>query len=137
WLEWWPASYRNGGRCLIGMAAGFTSESALALHVKLDELLRAVGEADIETAKIDHKEPEEIEVQRERKQRGIEPCPAAGAGTTLQTCQKTKIGNFPKRSAYRSSRARRKRRVIDRHVIEDEQPMLCGSQGWAIKECRA
>ncbi len=28
WLEWWPASYRNGGRCLIGMAAGFTSESA-------------------------------------------------------------------------------------------------------------
>ncbi|MER9606793.1 recombinase family protein, partial [Mesorhizobium sp. M0243] len=29
WLEWWPASYRNGGRCLIGMAAGFTSESAL------------------------------------------------------------------------------------------------------------
>lgn len=27
-LEWWPASYRNGGRCLIVMVAGFTSESA-------------------------------------------------------------------------------------------------------------
>ncbi|MER9445948.1 hypothetical protein NKI79_32555 [Mesorhizobium sp. M0340] len=30
WLERWPASYRNAGRCLIGMAAGFTSESAVA-----------------------------------------------------------------------------------------------------------
>ncbi|TIS86182.1 low affinity iron permease family protein [Mesorhizobium sp.] len=39
-----------------------------ALHAKLDELLRAVGEADSETAKIDDKEPEEIEDQRERKQ---------------------------------------------------------------------
>ncbi|WP_353817162.1 low affinity iron permease family protein [Mesorhizobium sp.] len=45
-----------------------------ALHAKLDELLRAVGEADSETAKIDDKEPEEIETQRERKQQAIEPC---------------------------------------------------------------
>ncbi|WP_282595214.1 low affinity iron permease family protein [Mesorhizobium mediterraneum] len=41
-----------------------------AVHAKLDELLRAAGEADSETAKIDNKEPEEIEVQRERKQQG-------------------------------------------------------------------
>ncbi|GLS38285.1 membrane protein [Mesorhizobium tianshanense] len=39
-----------------------------ALHAKLDELLRAIGEADSETARIDDKEPEEIEAQREQKQ---------------------------------------------------------------------
>ncbi|MER8456493.1 low affinity iron permease family protein [Mesorhizobium sp. M0965] len=39
-----------------------------ALHAKMDELLRAVSDADNETAKIDKKEPEEIEAQREQIQ---------------------------------------------------------------------
>jgi hypothetical protein len=44
-----------------------------ALHAKLDELLRAASEADSETATVDKKEPEEIEVQREWKQQGDSP----------------------------------------------------------------
>ncbi|RWH82055.1 MAG: hypothetical protein EOQ86_08645 [Mesorhizobium sp.] len=44
-----------------------------ALHAKLDELLRAASEADSETATVDKKEPEEIEVQREWKQQGVSP----------------------------------------------------------------
>jgi low affinity Fe/Cu permease len=42
-----------------------------ALHAKLDELLRATGEADSETATIDDKEPEEIEAQRERNRDNV------------------------------------------------------------------
>jgi low affinity Fe/Cu permease len=37
-----------------------------AIHAKLDELLRANGEADDEIALLDHKEPEEIESHRDR-----------------------------------------------------------------------
>ncbi|AZO53466.1 MAG: hypothetical protein EOS78_02810 [Mesorhizobium sp.] len=39
-----------------------------ALHAKLDELLRASTKADSTTAKIDDKEPEEIEAERKRRQ---------------------------------------------------------------------
>ncbi|WP_352483380.1 low affinity iron permease family protein [Mesorhizobium sp. M0092] len=39
-----------------------------ALHAKMDELLRAVSDAVNETAKIDQKEPEKIEAQREQIQ---------------------------------------------------------------------
>ncbi len=39
-----------------------------ALHAKMDELLRAVGHADDETAKTDKNEPEGIEARREQKQ---------------------------------------------------------------------
>lgn len=37
-----------------------------AIHAKLDELLRAEGEADERLATLDRKEPEEIEKHRDR-----------------------------------------------------------------------
>ena len=36
-----------------------------AIHAKLDELLRAVGEADSDFATLDQQEPEEIEAHRD------------------------------------------------------------------------
>jgi low affinity Fe/Cu permease len=36
-----------------------------AIHAKLDELLRAVGEADSDFAMLDQQEPEEIEAHRD------------------------------------------------------------------------
>jgi low affinity Fe/Cu permease len=39
-----------------------------AIHAKLDELLRANGEAKEELAKLDEKEPEQIEAFREQQQ---------------------------------------------------------------------
>jgi low affinity Fe/Cu permease len=41
-----------------------------ALHAKLDELLRAEGEADNRITQIDDAEPEDIEKHREQKQIG-------------------------------------------------------------------
>jgi low affinity Fe/Cu permease len=38
-----------------------------AIHAKLDELLRADANASSELAKVDQKEPEEIEQQRGKK----------------------------------------------------------------------
>jgi low affinity Fe/Cu permease len=35
-----------------------------AIHAKLDEMLRAMGEADTELAAVDKQEPEEIEAHR-------------------------------------------------------------------------
>lgn len=40
-----------------------------AIHAKLDELLRAEGDADEKLAKLDQEEPEEIEKRRERAMR--------------------------------------------------------------------
>lgn len=40
-----------------------------ALHAKLDEVLHAMGKARNELTRIDEKEPEEIEKQRERDRR--------------------------------------------------------------------
>jgi len=40
-----------------------------AIHAKLDELLRAHGDADERLAKLDREEPEEIERQRDRAMR--------------------------------------------------------------------
>lgn len=37
-----------------------------AIHAKLDELLRADGDADNELARLDRKEPEEIEQHRDK-----------------------------------------------------------------------
>jgi low affinity Fe/Cu permease len=40
-----------------------------AIHAKLDELLRAHGDADEHLAKLDREEPEEIKRQRDRAMR--------------------------------------------------------------------
>jgi low affinity Fe/Cu permease len=40
-----------------------------AIHAKLDELLRAHGDADEHLAKLDREEPEEIKKQREKAMR--------------------------------------------------------------------
>ncbi|WP_352902140.1 low affinity iron permease family protein [Mesorhizobium sp. M0833] len=44
-----------------------------AVHAKMDELLRAVVDADNETAKIDKKKPKEIEAQRQQNSNENEP----------------------------------------------------------------
>lgn len=44
-----------------------------ALHAKMDELLRAVVDADNETAKIDKQKPKEIEAQRQQNSNEMSP----------------------------------------------------------------
>jgi low affinity Fe/Cu permease len=48
------------------------SEDALAVHAKLDELLKASSEARTELAAIDEREPEVIEKVRDRERKDLQ-----------------------------------------------------------------